>query len=165
VSSTSVETLRSCAAASPAASATRAGRILPCGLLPPLFLGSSSNKVLDSSRRAPPPLVSLAAGCVSLVGPAALVLCRVCRERKIDGSGAKKKRKMLTMVLVYCRKPSLAQAMEVFASASGMAALTATSDAPAAARAACAASSSVAPAAIAAAWASEPSAFVKSATC
>ena len=68
-SSTSIDTVRSCAAASPTALATRAGGILPCGLLPPLFLGSSSSKVLDSFRLTPSPLVSSAAGVFLLRDP------------------------------------------------------------------------------------------------
>jgi hypothetical protein len=86
VSSTLVNTVSSYAAASPTASATRAGGILPCGSLPPLLLGSSSSKVLDSFRLAPSPLVSPAAGYASLVGPVELVLCRVRRETKADES-------------------------------------------------------------------------------
>jgi len=83
-----INTVRSCAVASPTASATRAGGILPCGSLPPLLQGSSSSKVLDSFRLAPSRLVSLVAGYVPLLRPAELVLCRVCRERKTDESRA-----------------------------------------------------------------------------
>ncbi len=54
--------------------------------LPPAAHEVSCHRLPRAFRLVLHPLVSHAAECVPLVGPAALVVCRVCRERKIDES-------------------------------------------------------------------------------